>query len=41
MLLSVYSPNFRMNYGVMVIGFSLELWHDLHRSYGMIIIELW
>jgi len=39
-LLSVYSPNFRMNYGTMVNGVLVELWHNLQWSYGMMIIQL-
>ena len=31
MLLSVYSPNFRVNYGTMVKGVTVELWYDDHR----------
>jgi len=30
-MLSIYSPNFRMNYGTMVNGVPVELWQDDHR----------
>jgi len=40
MLLSVYSPNFRMNYGTKVNGVLVELWHNLQWSYGMMILQL-
>jgi len=40
MLLSVYSPNFRMNYGTMVSGVLVELWHIFQSSYGTMIIQL-
>ena len=40
MLLSVYSPNFRMNYGTMVNGVLVELWHNFQWSYGTMIIQL-
>ena len=31
MLLSVYSPNFHMNYRTMVNGIPVDLWHDDHK----------
>jgi len=31
MLLSVYSQNFRMNYGTISNGIPAKLWHDDHR----------
>jgi len=40
MLLSVYSPNFRMNYGTMVNGVLVELWYNFQWSYGTMIIQL-
>ena len=39
-LLSVYSPNFRMNYGTKFNGVLVELWLNFQWSYGTIIIEL-
>ena len=40
MLLSVYSLNFCLNYGTMVNGVQVELWHNVQWSYGTIEIEL-
>jgi len=40
MMGSVYSLNFRMNFGTMVNGVLVCLWHNFHWSYDMMIIEL-
>ena len=40
MLIAVYSPNFRMNYGTMVNVVLVKLWDKFQRSYGTMIIQL-